>query len=230
MGKFVNLICSVLGTLLLSFLPVKGQPPVPPALPVMDAKNYRSSLNENPSNRLIALDSIVPGLRKDIRYAGTDNFTRKQIYGSPGAFARMEVAEALKVAADTLKYLGLGLVLFDAYRPYSATKIFWELIGDERYVASPVKGSRHNRGAAVDVTLYRLSDGQLLEMPTDYDDFSDKAHSRATSISEDAANHRDLLQSVMKYAGFELFETEWWHFDFRGWERYPLLDMSFEEL
>jgi len=195
----------------------------------MDAVAYRTSLIENAALRLIPLDSMIPRLKKDIRYAGTNNFTRRKIYQSPGAYARMEVAQALKRAADTLETIGLGLVIFDAYRPYSATKIFWELIGDERYVASPLKGSRHNRGAALDVSLYRLSDGQLLEMPTDYDDFSERAHARADTTSKEAAKNRTLLQKIMTDAGFELFETEWWHFDFKGWNRYPLMDVSFEE-
>jgi len=227
-------LLSVTGlTLVIGWLfcsPAVGQKGIQPAVPVMDIRAYRSSIAENPSNRLVALDSVIPLLKKDIRYAGTNNFTGRKVYESPGAFTRWEVATALKAVADTLERLGLGLMLYDAYRPYRATKIFWELVSDERYVASPLKGSRHNRGAAVDVTLYKLEDGSVLPMPTEYDDFSDNAHSRASAKNEEAIRNRTLLQKVMVDAGFELFETEWWHFDFKGWEVFPLLDVSFEDL
>ena len=108
--------------------------------------------------------------------------------------------------------------------------MFWKLVPDERYVANPKKGSRHNRGAAVDLTLVTLSDGADVAMPTDYDDFSPRAAHSYTSLQEDVLARRALLRTVMEKHGFTAFESEWWHYDFRGWEKFELMDVSFEEL
>lgn len=177
---------------------------------------------------LVDLQSVNPRIRIDLRYATADNFVGKAMYRTSKCFLRREVAECLSKVQAELETLGLGLKVWDGYRPLSVQKEFWKLVPDERYVASPVKGSRHNRGAAVDLTLVDR-DGRELEMPTKFDDFTENAGAFAP-CSESAAENRKLLQRVMKAHGFEILPTEWWHFDAAGWERYEVLDLSFEEV
>jgi D-alanyl-D-alanine dipeptidase len=204
---------------------------VPDTLIVFNKEDYELAYLNDEKQRLVNLDSLpVNNIRFDIRYNTTNNFTGKVVYTHAAAYARVEVAEALKRVADSLKSLGMGLLIYDAYRPYSATVQFWELIGDERYVANPARGSRHNRGCAVDVSLYDLFDGNPLQMPTEYDDFSEKASAFADCELAAACRNRRVLQLVMTWAGFDIFDTEWWHFDFKGWEGYPILDVSFEDV
>lgn len=224
------IIWAVLTTLLLVATRGPAKAVHPDTLVVFENVDYLNSVLADNRQRLISLDSIVPGLRFDIRYATANNFTGRVVYSKAAAYARIEVANALKRVADSLKSLGMGLLIYDAYRPYSATVQFWELIGDDRYVANPARGSRHNRGCAVDVGLYDLIDGEPLPMPTQYDDFSEAAFADAACAFPAACRNRRILQLVMTWAGFSIFETEWWHFDFKGWESYPLLDVSFEEL
>ena len=122
------------------------------------------------------------------------------------------------------------MVIYDAYRPYRYTVKFWDIIHDDRYVADPKKGSRHNRGCAVDVGLFNLKTGQLLDMPTAYDDFSDKASVSSKDRTKLQAKNVELLQKAMTSCGFQLFESEWWHFDYEGWQKYPIYDVSFQDL
>jgi len=177
---------------------------------------------------LVEVQSINPRIRIDLRYATADNFVGRAMYGTSKCFLRREVAERLGDVQLELESLGYGLRIWDGYRPLSVQKEFWKLVPDERYVASPVKGSRHNRGAAVDLTLVDR-DGKELEMPTKFDDFSEKAGAFAP-CSERAGENRRLLQRVMKAHGFEIFPSEWWHFDAVGWDKYDVLDLSFEEI
>lgn len=187
----------------------------------------RGAIAETPVD-LVDITAVNPRIRIDLRYATADNFVGRPMYRSSKCFLRREVAERLSKVQDELEKLGLGLKVWDGYRPLSVQKEFWKLVPDERYVASPVKGSRHNRGAAVDVTLVDR-DGKELEMPTKYDDFTEAAGAYAP-CSEKAAENRKLLQRVMKAHGFEVFPTEWWHFDAAGWQKYDVLDLSFEEI
>jgi zinc D-Ala-D-Ala dipeptidase len=177
---------------------------------------------------LVDVQSINPRIRIDLRYATADNFLGKPMYRMAKCFLRREVAVRLSEVQVELESLGLGLKVWDGYRPLSVQKEFWKLVPDERYVASPVKGSRHNRGAAVDLTLVDR-DGKELEMPTKFDDFTEAAGAFAP-CKERAAENRRLLQRLMKAHGFEIFPTEWWHFDAAGWEKYDVLDLSFEEI
>ncbi len=201
------------------------------SLIVLDKAGYVKTIVANATHRLFSIDSLpVSNIKLEIRYSTANNFTGEPVYNRPAAYARFEVAQALRLVADSLKSLGMGLLIYDAYRPYSATVRFWELIGDERYVANPQKGSRHNRGCAVDVGLYDLIDGENLPMPTAYDDFTEQAHAEAECTTAPACRNRRVLQLVMTWAGFRIFETEWWHFDYKGWEEFPVLDVSFEDL
>jgi D-alanyl-D-alanine dipeptidase len=144
---------------------------------------------------------------------------------------RKEAADALKEVQEELKQHGLSLYFFDAYRPYNVTKKMWEIIPDERYAANPAKGSGHNRGASVDVTLADLKTGTPLEMPTHFDDFSEKAHHNYTNLPTQVIKNRELLRTVMVKYGFAPLQTEWWHYSIPGAaQKYELLDLSFRQM
>lgn len=160
----------------------------------------------------------------DIRYATANNFTGRVVYPTAKCYLRKEVAQRLVNVQRYLKGQGLRLVLFDCYRPLSVQKRFWEIMPDERYVADPKKGSRHNRGAAVDVSLADMK-RNYLEMPSEFDDFSEKAHRNYMGASNIAIRNRQILEDAMVKFGFEAFPTEWWHFDASGWQRYPISDV-----
>lgn len=192
--------------------------------------DYRKLIANDPDMELIDLAKFIPTVVLDIRYATANNFTGKVIYTKPKAYVRKPVALALKNVQDSLSKLGLALKIYDAYRPYSATIKFYEVYPDTNFVANPKNGSRHNRGAAVDLTLVNITTGQELPMPTPYDDFSEKAHPDYPHFPEEILQNRALLFGVLSYYGFIHYPTEWWHFDFRGWQQFPLMDLSFEEL
>lgn len=191
---------------------------------------YKKSVTENPEKELIDLESFIPGLVLDIRYATTNNFTGEKIYNSPRAFARRPVAEALKRVQVDLTAQGLGIKIFDAYRPYKATVKFYELYKDTTYVASPYKGSRHNRGCALDLTIININSGQELKMPTGYDSFKKEAWPTTPVSDPLIRKNRTLLINAMEKHGFKVNSSEWWHYDFIGWKKYEVLDIDFEEL
>ena len=191
---------------------------------------YKASVKENPAKELVDLEKLIPGLVLDIRYATTNNFTGERIYTLAKAYARRPVAEALKQAQVALKEKGLGIKVFDAYRPYKATVKFYEVYHDTTYVASPYKGSRHNRGCAIDMTLIDLKTGQELTMPTGYDSFQKAAWPSTPVKDPEVRKNRALIIEVMKQQGFKVNSSEWWHFDFIGWTKYDVLDIDFEEL
>ncbi len=166
----------------------------------------------------------------DIRYATTNNFTGERIYTLARAYARKPVAEALKKVQEELKPQGLGIKVFDAYRPYKATVKFYEVYHDTTYVASPYKGSRHNRGCALDITVIDLKTGEELKMPTGYDSFKKEAWPSTPVKDPEIRKNRTLLINVMKKYGFKVNGSEWWHYDFIGWSKYEVLDIDFETL
>lgn len=178
---------------------------------------------------LIMLDST---LLLDIRYATTDNFAGQQVYDEARAFLQRPAAEAVVRVNAALRQQGLGLIVYDGYRPWSVTKIFWELTPDaqKQFVADPNGGSRHNRGCAVDLGLYDLSTGEPLLMPSDYDDFSERAYPTYSGGSAEARANRDLLIEAMRAEAFDTYPTEWWHFDYKDWREYRILDVPFEEI
>ncbi len=191
---------------------------------------YKQSVKSNPDNELVYLANYIPDVVLDIRYATTNNFTGEKIYNLPRAYARKPVAEALKKIQAELKLKGLGLKIFDGYRPYSATVKFYEVYGDTTYVASPYKGSRHNRGCALDLTLINLKTGKELPMPTEWDSFKKEAWPTAPVADPTIRANRKLLIDTMEKFGFTVYESEWWHFDFVGWQKYAVMDIDFEEL
>lgn len=193
-------------------------------------QQYRAAVKVDPRKELIDLEELIPGIVLDIRYATTNNFTGERIYEQAKAYARKPVAEALKRVQEELREQGLALKVFDAYRPYRATVKFYEVYRDTTYVASPYRGSRHNRGCAIDLTLIDRRTGRELEMPTGYDDFT-RAAWPSTPVADPAVRkNRALLIQVMEKHGFRVNSSEWWHFDFRGWGQYEVLDIEFSEL
>jgi len=172
------------------------------------------------------------GLVLDIRYATANNFTGRQVYPSARCYLREDIARRLVRVQGLLKRKGLGLKVYDCYRPFSVQEQFWRIMPDERYVMQPtrdengrmVKSSRHNRGAAVDVTLVDTQ-GRELPMPTEYDDFTDKAHRGSLAASEEARKNSGILERAMVSQGFEPLPTEWWHFDGPGWQEFLPLDL-----
>jgi D-alanyl-D-alanine dipeptidase len=185
------------------------------------------SAQQKSASDLIDIISINPAIVLDIRYATENNFTHQKLYPIAKCMLRREAAESLSAVQKDLRYRGLGLKVYDGYRPLSIQRKLWEVVPDERYVANPVKGSRHNRGAAVDLTIID-SLGNELEMPTPYDDFTDKAHCDYMQLPEAALKNRALLEEVMTRHGFVSMSSEWWHFDFQGWGKFEILDQPLE--
>jgi zinc D-Ala-D-Ala dipeptidase len=183
-----------------------------------------SFINAQSDTSIVPLDLIDPAIVQDVHYATTNNFTGKILYPSAKVFLRKIVADHLSQANQFLKSNhNLRIKIFDGFRPLFVQKLMWEILPDERYVADPSKGSKHNRGAAVDITLVD-SDGNELEMGTPYDDFTERASFSAHDVSDLTKTNRKLLRNVMHQFGFFPMETEWWHFDFNGWEKFSILD------
>ena len=178
---------------------------------------------------IIKLDGTI---RLDIRYARDDNFVGRPVYPEARAFLQKVAADALVRVHSELRPRGLGLVIYDGYRPWSITKLFWETVREEhkKFVADPAKGSKHNRGCAVDLSLCELSTGSQLPMPSGFDEFNEKASPDYTGGTQEETANRDLLRSVMESEGFTVNPKEWWHFDHRDWERYEIADVPFSDL
>lgn len=173
-----------------------------------------------------------PALHLDIRYATARNFTGRPVYREARAFLQRPAAEALVRAHARLRAQGYGLLIFDGYRPWRVTKLFWDLTPADKkaFVADPAQGSRHNRGGAVDLSLYDLSSGREVEMPSGYDEMSERAAPDYAGGPPEARTRRDLLRAAMEAEGFTVYEVEWWHFDYRDWREYAILDLPFERL
>ncbi|MEJ7647125.1 MAG: M15 family metallopeptidase [Chryseolinea sp.] len=193
-------------------------------------EEYRQSIKLEPRRELVDLEKFVPDLVLDIRYATDNNFTGETIYKLAKAYARRPVAESLKKIQADLKQQGLGIKIFDAYRPYKATVKFYEVYDDTTYVASPYRGSRHNRGCALDLTVINLKTGEELKMPTGFDSFQKAAWPSSPVKDPVILGNRTLLINAMQKHGFKVNSSEWWHFDYIGWQKFDVLDIDFEEL
>jgi len=178
---------------------------------------------------LVDLRKVSPRISLDIVYATDKNFLKKAVYPAPKCYLLKKTAERLHRVQLSMEKRGLSLKVFDAYRPLSIQKIFWSFLPDPRYIADPALGSKHNRGAAVDLTLID-SEGNELLMPTLFDDFTEKAHLDYQGGPKAALENRELLIEAMCAQGFLPIDTEWWHFDDPDWQSYPVLDIPFEEL
>lgn len=182
-----------------------------------------------PTHTLVNLEHYVPSAIFEIRYATINNFTKNKVYPYAKCFLIQKAAEALRRAAQDFWHLGYTLKIWDAYRPLAVQRVFWHLVPDERYVANPQYGSRHNRGCAIDLTLID-SHGKEVDMGTGFDDFTPKAHRDYTDFGSEIAYNRHVLQSIMEQHNFLGWPHEWWHFDFKDFEQYPILDIPFEDV
>jgi D-alanyl-D-alanine dipeptidase len=178
---------------------------------------------------LVKLDKTI---KLDIRYARSDNFVGRAVYAEARAFLQRPAAESLLRVHQKLKKQGLGLVIFDGYRPWSVTKLFWEVTSDDKrkFVANPKTGSRHNRGCAVDLSIYDLKTGKLIEMPSDFDEFTERASPDYTGGTDAERRNRDLLRRLMEAEEFTVNKNEWWHFDYKDWQEYAIYDIPFSEI
>ena len=181
---------------------------------------------------LVDLTTIDPAIKLDIRYAGSDNFMGIPLYERPAAYMQRPAAEALGRAHRALAAQGYGLLIHDAYRPWYVTWMFWEATPpeDHAFVADPAQGSRHNRGCAVDLTLYDLKTGEAVEMPGRYDEFSTRSYADFVGGTTQQRERRAILRQAMEAEGFAVYPEEWWHFDFNDWRRYPIGTRTFTEL
>ncbi|MGI9040164.1 MAG: serine hydrolase [Gemmatimonadales bacterium] len=181
---------------------------------------------------LVELRGLEPNIAYDIRYATSNNFMGAPFYNSAHAFLQRPAAEALTRAARKLNALGYGLLVHDAYRPWYVTKMFWDGTPEDKhiFVAHPSQGSRHNRGCAVDLTLYDLRTGKPVRMTGGYDELSDRSYPRYPGGTSLQRWHGDLLRHAMEAEGFTVYETEWWHFDYQDWRRYRIQNLTFEQL
>lgn len=194
-------------------------------------KEYRQTVKKDADNRMILLRSVLPAAVMDIRYATNNNFTGEILYNqSFEVFLRKPVADSLAKVQSALEKQGFGLKIFDAYRPYDVTVKMWDLIRDERYVANPAKGSGHNRGISVDVTIIDLATGKELDMGTGYDHFSDTAHHSFTQLPQHVLKNRELLKSIMEKHGFKALETEWWHYHLVWPKTFEVLNLQPRQL
>lgn len=181
---------------------------------------------------LVELTKLNKTIKLDIRYARTDNFTGQAVYPEARAFLQRDAAKALLRVHKKLKKDGLGLVIFDGYRPWRITKLFWDVVKlDERkYVADPAKGSKHNRGCAVDLSIYDLKTGSLIPMPSDFDEFTERASPDYTGGTDEERANRDKLRKLMEAEGFTVNPNEWWHFDYKDWQDYAIYDIPFDKI
>lgn len=178
---------------------------------------------------LVKLD---PTIKLDIRYATRNNFLGRPVYKESRAFLQKPAAEALVRAHQRLRPQGYGIVVFDGYRPWSVTRIFWDVTPPDKkiFVADPSQGSRHNRGCAVDLSLYELATGKIVQMPSEYDEMTERAHINYACATPQAKQLREMLRSAMEAEGFAVYEPEWWHYDYKDWKQYPILNVPFSKI
>jgi zinc D-Ala-D-Ala dipeptidase len=199
--------------------------------PLNEPKAYYRQVRTDRFQRMIEIKQLVPNISYDLRYATKNNFTHRKLYSNgKETFVRLPVARALQNVQNDLEADGYGLKIFDAYRPFHVTEDMWNLIHDERYVANPSKGSGHNRGLAVDVTVIRLNDKSELDMGTGFDNFTDSAHQSFINLPEEVLSNRKLLKEAMEKNGFKSLETEWWHYSWANDRNYEVLDIDFRKL
>jgi D-alanyl-D-alanine dipeptidase len=181
---------------------------------------------------LVELVKLDPTIKLDVRYATTNNFLGTPVYTQARAFLQKPAAEALLRAHQELKPLGYGLIIHDGYRPWYVTEIFWNATPDDKkiFVADPAKGSLHNRGCAVDLSLYDLKTGQEVQMPSGYDEMTKRAFADYPGGTPEERARRELLRRVMERQGYLVNPQEWWHFDYKDWKLYPIQNVKFEDL
>ncbi|MFT9027440.1 MAG: M15 family metallopeptidase [Acetobacter indonesiensis] len=209
--------------------------PLKPVAQLMEQARKERPPESGPGLRqpeLVDLAALSPDFRFDVRYSTDRNFLGVPVYVSSHAFLEKPAAEALSRVLAFLKTKGYGLLIFDAYRPWFITKVFWDATPADKhlYVANPQTGSRHNRGCAVDLTLYDLKTGAQIEMPSGFDEMTERAHSDYVGATDQQKAARQLLKDAMQNEGFTQLPAEWWHFDYKDWALYPIQNIPFEEL
>ena len=218
----------------LAALPLAGCAPIGPDRDVLFIPaDKAAALTPDDPKRLLELIKLDPAIRLDMRYATANNFTGRVLYDEARAFLAAPAAQAVARASKAALADGFGLTIYDAYRPWRITKKLWDAtpVGPKKeYVANPKRGSKHNRGCAVDLTLHDLQTWQLVEMPTEFDDFSEKAHRDYAGASAAAMANRARLARYLEAEGFIGLSNEWWHFDFTGWEQFPVMDIPFNKI
>ena len=198
---------------------------------IKESRTLNSTIMSDNNKQMVDIKKLIPNIILDLRYATTNNFMHRKLYlAVTTTYLRLPAAKALQRVETELNELGLGLKIFDAYRPYSVTEKMWEPIKDDRYVADPKKGSGHNRGIAVDLTLINLKTKEALPMGTGFDNFSDTAHQTFTALPEEILQNRNLLKNLMEKYGFKALETEWWHYSIPNTKDFELLDVSFKKM
>jgi D-alanyl-D-alanine dipeptidase len=183
-------------------------------------------------SELVELVKLDPTLKLDVRYASANNFLRTPMYSQARAFLQKPAAEAVVRANARLKPQGYGLIIHDGYRPWYVTKMFWDATPADKhmFVADPQEGSRHNRGCAVDLSLYDLNTGREVEMPSGYDEMSERAYADYPGGTADQRRLRGMLRAAMESEGFKVYTQEWWHFDYQDWKQYGIQNVPFEKL
>jgi D-alanyl-D-alanine dipeptidase len=181
---------------------------------------------------LVEIVTLDPTIHLDIRYATAHNFVGRPVYKEARAFLQRPAAEALVRAHRALAPQGYGIVVFDGYRPWSVTKLFWDVTPEDKkeFVADPGQGSRHNRGCAVDLSLYELASGREVEMPSGYDEMTERAYPEYAGGPAEARARRQVLRAAMEAQGLTVYSSECWHYDFKDWAQYPLHDLPFSRL
>ena len=209
---------SLVAAILFVTLPFQDAPPKEPG-------PFRAS-------DLVELVTLDPTITLDIRYATANNLAGRAVYPEARAFLQRPAAEALVRAHRALAPRGYGLLVFDGYRPWRVTKLFWDVTPPEKheFVADPAKGSKHNRGCAVDLSMYDLRTGREVEMPSVYDEMSARAYPTYELGPAQARERRDVLRAAMEKEGFTVEPNEWWHFNYKDWTQYPILDMAFADI
>jgi D-alanyl-D-alanine dipeptidase len=227
-------------------LPASAQSQAPPQAsfkitpfrPVADLR--REALSAQPpaetgefrETDLVDLTRVVPDVKLEVRYASSNNFLGTPVYEQARAFLQRPAAEALARVARALQREGYGLLVFDAYRPWFVTKIFWDATPDDKkqFVANPAEGSRHNRGCAVDLSIYDLKTGQAASMPSGYDEMTEHAYADYVGGTGAERQHRSTLRRAMEAEGFTVYPYEWWHYDYRDWKLYRIGNVPFEKM
>ncbi len=197
-------------------------------LVISNAGQLQTSYRKDPSREMTDLKKCIPGIQLELRYAGRNNFMHQQLYPFiTTTYLRKQAADSLALVQKELNQIGLGLKIFDAYRPYSVTEKMWEPVKDDRYAADPKKGSGHNRGAAVDLTILNVRSNKELDMGTGFDNFSDTAHHAFSGLPVGILQNRSLLKTMMEKHGFKALDTEWWHYSLYNAAGFELLDVNF---
>ena len=193
-------------------------------------KQYKKTINSKPSSRLVLLSDFLKPFQTHIYYQTPDNFTGQVLYHHYQLYLNIEAAQKLTYVQDSLLKIGYNLLIFDGYRPYFITKKMWQIVPDERYAANPAKGSGHNRGIAIDLSLVNIKTGNPVLMPTTFDNFSDTANHSFMKLPAATIENRHLLRSVMEYFGFISLPTEWWHYSLPNPTNYPIYNLDFIQL